>query len=517
MSMRTGGDNPYQNISYYSIPSEVANALKKDGVQLTYIKIDKNSSINDKLKVFFLSLKSSVHTEGTGDEKHYFFLNSKDELGEQLLDIYKNKGSDGLKTAGELLLRNDSRGDTLRRQVMAVNLLKNEKYIGQDTKLRRDAAKALLGNEKKYEGEGILVTRKLDRYGIEKINVYHIDKGEKLGEGTYNTVRKIREEVFGKTVDKKGKEIDKYKDKQAAFKYSHKAGGDATDDVGALEWTKELNGGEVPYGCQKPPKAVGKNEQVTKLQKVGDLEQAKLTPRQALRAMRSPISFLLKMQEFGIAHTDIKAPNLLVEKTKEGKAEAVVADFGGVNIFPDLKDLNTEGRKAMATKMLEHMKSIKNINNQYEVPKDEFGFLVSPNQQTGMEINNYRAALKRVLPDLQKIAKGEDPSPEFEKNYSDMKAGIAKMQIIQMGCTLARAVLGEEAFSNCIFYSRDDGSFLKPDTKTIQDQIELKFGKNNSSKELYELINDMLDPNPDNRPTAEQVNERYEKIMKKLA
>ena len=476
-----------------------ARDLQALGINVTHTKHDETSGIFGKVSYLFRSFaEHEALSRIEGSATHSLFLNSNDKLGIELLGIYKTEGKDGVLD----YLLSKSHVITPDMKKKATDLLVENAHLGTDTKLRRYAAKALLADKKKFKDEGLIIVSKTDKKGYEKLEVFHLSHGVEIGKGAFNTAKLIRQEVFGTTAAG-----PKYKSKEAIHKFSHKAGGDATDDVATLTWATELNGGKVPKGFQKLPKTAGDNEQITKYYERTDLAKTHLSAIAALKIMRGPMQALLECERLGVAHTDIKAPNILVGEVAIGVLEAVLADFGKVRIFPDLSKLNSLERQAMAKKILAQHLGV------------DARFVHTATYLTYKEAVELQGHLKYILPNLEIIAEGRIPPGGlgyFNKKYNEMKEHIVKMQVMQMGKALGVAVLGPVFEYDCVDYTK--ARYLESvEPLDLQEIIYDTFGVNTElSNDVFTLLNGMLQIDPKNRMSPKDVYYLYENILRHI-
>ena len=477
-----------------------ARELQALGLNVTHTKHDETSGIFGKVNYLFRTFSEhEALTVTEGSATHSLFLNSADKLGIELLGIYKKEGKEGVLN----YLLSKPQKITPDMQKKATDLLVQDAHLGTDTKLRRYAAKALLAGKERFKGEGFIVISKTDKKGYEKLEVFHLSKGAVVGQGAYNTAKLIRQEVFGTN------EIgaNKYKSKEAIYKFSHRPGGDATDDLPTLTWVIELNGRKVPKGFQKLPKTAGENEQITKFYERTDLKKIHLSPIEAIKVMRGPMQALLECERLGVAHTDIKTANILVGEIAIGVLAAVLADFGKVRIFPDLAKLNSLDRQAMAQKILAQQLGV------------DARFVHTATSQTYKEAVELQEHLKYILPNLEIIATGGIPPGGlafFNKKYSEMKAHIAAMQVMQMGKAFGTAVLGSVFEFDCLEYTKQNW-LIGVDPLKLQETIYDTFGINTElSNDLFTLLNGMLQTDPKNRIHAKDVYHLYENILRHI-
>lgn len=483
---------------HVSIEKDVRD-LQALGINVTHTKHDETSGIFGKVNYLFRTFAEHEALSRTeGSAIHSLFLNSDDKLGIELLEAYKKVGKDGVLTY--LLSKPHIITPDMKKK--ATDLLVEDAYLGTDTKLRRYAAKALLAGKERFKGEGLIVISKTDKMGYEKLEVFHLSKGVIVGQGAFNTAKLIRQEVFGETAIG-----PKYKSKEAVHKFSHKAGGDATDDVATLTWATELNGGKVPKGFPKPPKTAGDNEQIIKYYERTDLSKTHLPSIEALKIMRGPLQALVECERLGVAHADIKPPNILVEEIAIGVLAAALADFGKVRIFPDLAMLNSLERQAMAKKILAQQLGL------------EAKFVHTPRSQTLNEAFELRDHLNYILPNLAIIASGGIPPgglSYFNKKYAEMKAHIVEMQVMQMGKALGVAVLGPAFEHGCLKYTKE-GWLHSVEPLELQQTIYDTFGVNTElSNDVFTLLNGMLQTDPKNRVSPKVIYHHYENILRHI-
>ncbi len=498
MASSSAGSLGRHEREHVSIEKDVRD-LQSLGINVTHTKHDASSGIFGKVNYLFRTFAEHEALSRTeGSATHSLFLNSDDKLGIELLEAYKRVGKDGVLTY--LLSKPHIITPDMKKK--ATDLLVKDAHQGADTKLRRYAAKALLAGKERFKGEGLIVISKTDKKGYEKLEVFHLSQGVIVGQGAFNTAKLIRQEVFGTTATG-----PKYKSKEAIYKFSHKPGGDATDDVPTITWAIELNGGKVPKGFPKPPKTTGDNEQIIKYYERTDLSKTHLPPLETLKLMQGPMQALVECERLGVAHTDIKPPNILVEEIAIGALAAALADFGKVRIFPDIALLNSLERQTMAQKILAQELGLK------------AKFVYTPRYQTLNEALELRDHLNYILPNLEIIAEGRIPSGGlgyFNIKYTEMRAHIAKMQVMQMGKTFGVAVLGSAFERGCVDYTKE-GWLVSVDPLKLQETIYDTFGVNTElSNDVFTLLNGMLKTDPKNRMSAKTIYHFYEHIMRHI-
>ena len=465
-------------------PDEVLG-LKENDILLANQGMDKDlPALSSDVKAFLESR----------DTKEYALLGPEDSLGKELLTVYREHGIESLKKAYSLLTSSGTLKEADKET--ALKLLKEEK--GKNLQLRSVAADKLMGQVGSFRDEGILITRRTDKKGHVKIELFHIaGLSDAFGEGRFSKVYKVREEVFGTT----------YKDKIAAFKTSMEPG--LQSDILSLEWIKELNGGRMPEGIQKFPKMYGPEGQVLKFYGHKDLIEivnaGVFENVDVIKSFRGPLKALAFFKQFGVAHTDIKPDNIIFA---EGAEEGVTADFGKVYIFPPLNFEDREDVQKKAKRMLKIIGSERPVK-----------IHVTPKFQTEADYSYYLKILnEQIVPGLERIAGGFEPGEKFLENYEEMRYRIEKMQVMQLGITLAFALIGADFFSCVVpeqnFEEQNFVTHLNSDL--LQTLLFEELGENEFSIPLLKLLWGMLLPDHKRRPKAEQVQSYYESLLKKF-
>jgi len=463
-------------------PPDESMGCKENDVSLTNQGVDKDVQ----------ALWSDVKTLLESGE--YATLGPEDRLGKELLTIYREHGKEALEKAHSLLTSSGVLSESDKET--ALKLLKEEK--GKNLQLRSIAADKLIGQVGSYQDKGILVTRRKDKMGHVKLELFHIaDLTQAFGEGGGNKAYKVREEVFGTT----------YKDKLAIFR-APKTPDIVQSNVASLEWIRELYG-ELPAYIQKFPKMHGPEGQVLKLYGQQDLLEAMikgLGVAGLFKALRGPMKALVFFKLLGIAHIDLKPDNIFLA---EGAKEGVVGDFDKVYIFPPLNFADPEDVVKKAKRMLAI------IGNDRPVQMN-----ISPKYQTEEDYNAYVGLLNQhVVPGLEKIAAGHPPPKHFIKYYEQMRMRIELMQVMQVAVLTAYPLIGSDFFS-CIVpeEDRDTQIFVTHlDEKLLKKQLIEVLGTSPFTARLFNLLRQMLRIDVAIRPKAEAVQAYYEDLLQNYA
>jgi len=418
------------------------------GVRLSVARDSSVSKFSHKIGSLFHSLVPSNITlqRNFGGSIFTLYISGQGELGQSLLEQYRNARREGQtpkeaknSVLGILLTHSEEEDPNFANIARASRIVAAPKTVGEIRKLG-----------------GLMIMRDQTKLGEDKIHLFFpLGNDDVLQAGRYSQVKKIAQVTF-----KAAAEGMQFQHKEAILKTPVTSNlpseniPTAIDDIPSLKFIQSLNGGKLPEGFLKMPKAVlhENREQLTKLYPLGDLQTASrsLSPLQKFEVMEGPVKALLGLRKFGVGHGDIKRENILVGIGKNGKLFGVLADFGKVLVFPSFNISlfdNPEKAKEFAEKILKLRDSNKDP-----------GVVSTPSTSFPNESLERQRRLKRVWDGLKIIAEGKtlNSREKFINDYNQLKAIFEKTQVFQIGIALLESLTEVNDYLEIVHFFESD-------------------------------------------------------------